>query len=333
MVTGANVVSHFANHGSKYAAAIRTAREIHYAAKSLKRSRMMSDSGESKVSLNQQFPSRVTYVNRRESRRHKRRRQRDKRNFRRQAVANCKPQRFIKFNNTQIITNVNEQSMVFLPPMYSLYGSSGTQDHIFKIANDMLLNIAGVTVNIPPERVNEKHLYFESCRYTLEIVNNEAALPVYLTLYEYYLTDDVQYAVMNTLLATQRKWNLGATSAVSPTTINITPFDLTEIVQKVHITKKTEFLLTAGSTQEYEMNDTQNKTFDTMKLAALSAANVNCGVSGWTKGIIAVAIGPANTTNNAVALTSGVTLMGTYRYSVKEIVDEVMLPSTTQTFS
>jgi len=328
-------VAHWAvrNHGANIiGGAIKRYREHQ---SSNKRRRVDPDSG-MEPTLNSQFPARTTYRRRKETRKHKSRRLRQAKVAIRAELADIRPQRFYKFNNATITCAVNTQAYSFLAPMYSFQGLAGVNDHLGDLAlittpiySQGLASSAGF--HLPASDGYQQHLHFESCRYTLEIVNNETK-SVYLTMYKYVCKDSVDYAEMNTLLATQKTWSSGtpSTTALTIGTINATPFDMVEVMQKVIILGKVEILLAPSSTQEYEWNDTQNKSFDCAKLGSVSS---QVGLSGWTKGYFVAAVGPASSTNNATALTAGVTFMGTYRYSLKVRLDESMLPSTAQTFS
>jgi len=330
-------VAHWAvrNHGANIiGGAIKRYREHQ---SSNKRRRVDPDSG-MEPTLNSQFPARTTYRRRKETRKHKSRRLRQAKVALRSQLADISPQRFYKYNNATITCLVNTQAYSFLAPMYSFNGLAGVNDHLGDLAqitaptySQTLLYAAGI--DLPSAVVSQQHLHFNSCRYSLEIVNNETK-SVYLTMYKYVCKDSVNYSEMNTLLATQDRWStpIGypTTTAMVMGNINATPWDMEQVMQKIIILGKVEVLLAPSSTQEYEWNDTQNKTFDTAKLAT---AGTQCGLSGWTKGYFVSAVGPASSTNNATALSAGVTFMGTYRYSLKVRLDETLLPSTAQTFS
>lgn len=302
-----------------------------YVARNHKRSRSSNSSDAmANITLNSEKPARVTYRRRRESRRHKSRRIRDAKAHVREDLAMVSPQRFVKYSRVVMAPLAGGQTMVFLQPMYSLRGTLDTSDDLYKMSRTMDTDLSISLINsIPSADEASRRLYFNSARLTCEIVNLQTALSAYLTVYEYVCKDAVGYADMNTLWSNQKQW--GNTTGYPVTTLNATPWDYEEVMGKIIIMKKTEILLAPGSTQEYEMSDTQNKMFDGRSFDALAGTGAaNVGKAGWTKGLIVVVCGPASASANAESLPTGVVFFQTIRYSCKFLLDETAIPSTAQ---
>lgn len=296
-----------------------------------KRSRPESSSMDH-LTLNSEVPARVTYRRRAESRRHRRRRLREKAQHVREDLAQVAPQRFVKYSRVTMAPTAGAQTLVFLAPMYSFYGTADTYDHLAEMATTLDIDLSISLINtIPSGDAAARKLYFNSCRMTCEIVNLQTSLSAYVTIYEYVCKKSVGFPDMNQLFSNQQSWGLGP--GFPATTLNATPWDYEEVMGKIIITKKTEILMAPNSTQEYEMNDTKNKMFDGKNFDALaSAANYNVGLAGWTRGLIVGVAGPASSGSNATALPTGVVFLSTFRYSVKLLLDESAIPSTAQLF-
>lgn len=231
------------------------------------------------------------------------------------------PQVWLRTKYLTNTTNVGEQQMLFIKPLYSIYGTNNDDDDVFDMLNSMTFNATGQTWPAISSALNNK-IAFQSARQEVTISNTHVSVKMYVDIYKYYFRKDYDAANVQDLVTatTPAKWSAGG--AVTSVTYGVTPFDLNTIVERIKITSKEEVQIEPGQTYQISMTNRKRRIFDGMKLDAVTA-NGFAAMAGWTQGFLIVYRGATDAASIAPAVTIAYTVQNKYNLKLLPSVERL----------
>lgn len=212
--------------------------------------------------------------------------------------------RFVKGSSS------GNQLMYCLPPLGSFAGTKNTYDDLTRIASDMPQPLA-TGQNWPSGVSTSKEIRFKYAQQKVEFKNTSVDSNIaYLDIYKYICRDgEVDYADPDTMFSVApAKWSLS--TAVTSTSIGITPFDFKEIVGKVKILGKSSMVINHLQATEFTWGRGPF-TLGGMDIAGLGA-NTDFSLPNVTMGLIIVQTGPVGAGTDAMATSLDLFVQNTY---------------------
>lgn len=318
-----------------YSSVARTDEPLEGEARLSKRSRFNSDQSEQSHNSSMTggfsaFPNSL-FVSKRwhpkhESKGHRRYRKRVVKNAYVAAMANARPNQFIKGRVTSAtLSTLNTQAVVFLDPLLSWYGSAGSFNDIKMLADDTNMRqtsggTSGATT-FPLSNTYKGKLHITRACQTIDLYNSEA-FSLWVDVYDYICRKPAMQGTMSAFLAYDPQLTGDTALPSGVQNMDWTPFNDQLFIKDFKILGKRTLELDSLKTCSWEIHG---------KRGTVAIDNINgmvagdqIGLPGYTRGVLLVVTGPliSTTTYSAASISAGLVAMTRNVYTTKWIPED-----------
>lgn len=268
------------------------------------------------------------YRTRKERYQHKKRRLRSERHAQYILNLEVKPSKFLYHGENTITHAVNQQSIFGARALCSAYGVDFLEDDLHNILLSMpMLNATGANWPIGSNFDNRFKVLW--CQQEVELHNLEIVGLLYVDVYTCVSTRSGDQTSIGGLLAgTTTAW--AGQSGLTSNNVGAVPTDFKVFVDNAKVLKKQTFVLLAGQHIKYNWNGAKNFFYDGAFENA-RVAHSEFAIPGRTMfQLFAVRQGTTAAISGVPALTIGLRIYTTNRYSVKPVLRSGGLVETTQ---